>query len=112
MLAGSLGMLPSASLGPQDENGRRRAMYEPVHGTAPDIAGRGVANPLAMIASLGMCLRYSFDMEEAADMVAKAIANVLGQGFRTADIAQDNTRKVGTKEMGAAVLKELQRLAA
>lgn len=111
MLTGSLGMLPSASLGPVDANGRRRAMYEPVHGTAPDIAGQGIANPLAMIASLGMCLRYSFDMEEAADMVSKAIANVLAQGYRTADIMQDNMRRVGTREMGDAVLQELQRLA-
>jgi 3-isopropylmalate dehydrogenase len=110
MLTGSLGMLPSASLGPEDANGRRRAMYEPVHGTAPDIAGQGVANPIAEIASLAMCLRHSFDLGAEADKLEASIANVLGQGFRTADIMQDNMRKAGTAEMGEAILKEFQRL--
>src|SRR3954449_12936397 len=86
MLTGSLGMLPSASLGEADKKGKRKAMYEPVHGSAPDIAGKGIANPIAMIASFGMALRYSFNMGEAADMVDKAIANVLDSGLRTADI--------------------------
>ncbi len=110
MLTGSLGMLPSASLGPEEANGRRRALYEPVHGTAPDIAGQGVANPIAEIASFAMCLRYSFDLGAEADKLEASIANVLGQGFRTADIMQDNMRKAGTAEMGEAILKEFQRL--
>src|ERR1700712_2863758 len=84
MLTGSLGMLPSASLGaPDPKTGKRKAMYEPVHGSAPDIAGQGIANPIAMIASFAMCLRYSFDMIEEADRLDAAIATVLEQGFRT-----------------------------
>jgi 3-isopropylmalate dehydrogenase len=111
MLTGSIGMLPSASLGAPDGKGRRKALYEPVHGSAPDIAGKGAANPLAMIASLAMGLRYSFDMGEAADLVEKAIASVLAAGHRTGDIAQPNRKTVGTAEMGKAVVKELDRLA-
>src|SRR3954451_24007262 len=91
MLTGSLGMLPSASLGAEDASGKRKALYEPVHGSAPDIAGRGLANPIAMIGSLGMALRYSFDLADAADMVEKAIANVLASGARTKDIAGPGT---------------------
>ena len=84
MLTGSLGMLPSASLGAEDaKTGKRPALYEPVHGSAPDIAGRGLANPIAMIGSLGMALRYSFGLTEAADLVERAIANVLAAGLRT-----------------------------
>jgi 3-isopropylmalate dehydrogenase len=112
MLTGSIGMLPSASLGAPDKQGRRKALYEPVHGSAPDIAGKGVANPIAAIASFGMALRYSCDMAHEADMIDKAIANVLAQGFRTGDIMQPNMRKVGTSEMGKAILDELARLAA
>ncbi len=115
MLTGSIGMLPSASLGAPDDTktggGRRKALYEPVHGSAPDIAGKGMANPIAMITSLAMALRYSFDMGEAADMVEKAVTGVLEQGLRTGDIMQDNRRKVGTSEMGKAIVKELDRLA-
>ena len=108
MLTGSLGMLPSASLGaPDPKTGRRKALYEPVHGSAPDIAGKGIANPIAMIASLAMALRYSFGMIETADRVEAAIAAVLDDGLRTADIAQDNRKTVGTAEMGAAILKKL-----
>ena len=88
MLTGSLGMLPSASLGPEDESGRRRALYEPVHGSAPDIAGQGKANPLAMIQSYAMMLRYSFDMGEDADLVEEAVRRVLNSGLRTGDIMQ------------------------
>ena len=111
MLTGSLGMLPSASLGAADEKtGKRKAMYEPVHGSAPDIAGRGLANPIAMISSFGMALRYSFGMGEAADMVDTAIANVLASGIRTADIASKGQNTVGTSEMGDAVVSELGRL--
>ncbi len=108
MLTGSLGMLPSASLGaPDARTGKRRALYEPVHGSAPDIAGKGIANPIAMLASLGMALRYSFGMGEAADRVDAAIATVLEQGYRTADIWSEGTKKVGTTEMGDAVLAAL-----
>ncbi|MEM7428518.1 MAG: 3-isopropylmalate dehydrogenase [Pseudomonadota bacterium] len=113
MLTGSLGMLPSASLGlPDDKTGVRKALYEPVHGSAPDIAGQGLANPIAMIASFGMCLRYSFSMVESADMVDQAIANVLAKGLRTADIMQDGMQQVGTAEMGDAIIEELGVLAA
>ena len=107
MLTGSLGMLPSASLGAADAHGRRRALYEPVHGSAPDIAGKGVANPIATIASLAMCLRYSFFLGDAADRIEAAISKVLDQGLRTADIAQDGSRTVGTKEMGEAIVAAL-----
>jgi 3-isopropylmalate dehydrogenase len=107
MCTGSLGMLPSASLGAEDANGRRRALYEPVHGSAPDIAGRGVANPIATIASFAMCLRYSLDLGAAADKVETAIAGVLDQGLRTADIAQDGCRTVSTREMGEAIVAAL-----
>ena len=112
MLTGSLGMLPSASLGAEDPaTGKRKALYEPVHGSAPDIAGRGLANPIAMIGSLGMALRYSFNLPAAADLVEKAIGNVLASGARTKDIAGPGTNPVGTSEMGDAVLRELQALA-
>jgi 3-isopropylmalate dehydrogenase len=107
MLTGSLGMLPSASLGAADENGRRRALYEPVHGSAPDIAGKDLANPIATIASLAMCLRYSFSLGDIADRIDGAIAQVLDQGLRTADIAQEGCRTVGTREMGEAIVAAL-----
>jgi 3-isopropylmalate dehydrogenase len=109
MATGSLGMLPSASLGAPDANGRRPALYEPVHGSAPDIAGNGVANPIATMASFAMALRYSFDLGDAADRVEAAIAAVLDEGLRTADIAQEGCRTVGTKEMGQAIIKALDR---
>jgi len=107
MLTGSLGMLPSASLGEADAAGRKRAMYEPVHGSAPDIAGKGLANPIAMLASFAMALRYSFDLSREADMLETAIASALDQGLRTGDIMQNGMRQVGTKEMGEAVLAAL-----
>jgi 3-isopropylmalate dehydrogenase len=110
MLTGSLGMLPSASLGAPDADGRRKALYEPVHGSAPDIAGKGLANPIATIASFGMAMRYSFDMSAEADLLDKAIEGALARGLRTGDIMQPNMRKVGTTEMGAAILEELERL--
>jgi 3-isopropylmalate dehydrogenase len=113
MLTGSLGMLPSASLGAADANtGRRKALYEPVHGSAPDIAGKGIANPIAMIASFGMALRYSFDMIAEADLLDRAIAATLDRGLRTADIWSDGMTRVGTTEMAAGVIAELDRLAA
>jgi 3-isopropylmalate dehydrogenase len=110
MLTGSLGMLPSASLGaPDPATGRRKAMYEPVHGSAPDIAGKGLANPIATLASFGMALRYSFGLAEAADRLDKAIAHVLGSGLRTRDIAAQGQNAVSTSEMGAAVVKAMER---
>ena len=111
MLTGSLGMLPSASLGEIDvKTKKRRSLFEPVHGSAPDIAGTGAANPIAMIASFGMALRYSFDMGELADKLDAAIAAVLAKGLRTADIKSEGTIAVNTTEMGEAILKELQAL--
>jgi 3-isopropylmalate dehydrogenase len=113
MLTGSLGMLPSASLGEIDvKTKKRKSLFEPVHGSAPDIAGKGLANPIAMIASFAMALRYSFDMGELADKVDAAIAAVLAKGLRTADIKSEGTRAVSTTEMGEAILKELERLSA
>ena len=112
MLTGSLGMLPSASLGAEDPaTGKRKALYEPVHGSAPDIAGKALANPIAMIGSFAMALRYSFGLGEAADIVEKAVANVLDQGLRTKDIAAAGQNAVSTSEMGDAVLGEVQKLA-
>ena len=113
MLTGSLGMLPSASLGEIDaKTKKRRALYEPVHGSAPDIADKGLANPIAMIASFAMALRYSFGMGKEADLVDRAIAAALAKGLRTADIKSEGTTVVGTAEMGGAILKEMEQLAA
>jgi 3-isopropylmalate dehydrogenase len=113
MLTGSLGMLPSASLGaPDAHTGRRKALYEPVHGSAPDIAGRGLANPIAMIASFGMALRYSFGLGEWADRLDAAIASTLAKGLRTGDIMQPGMTRVGTAEMGDAVIAALDGSAA
>jgi 3-isopropylmalate dehydrogenase len=102
MLTGSIGMLPSASL---DERGK--GLYEPIHGTAPDIAGKGLANPLATILSAAMMLRYSLGQPQAADRIEKAVSRVLASGLRTADIHTAGNRKVGTQEMGDAVLAAL-----
>ncbi len=107
MLTGSLGMLPSASLGAADANGKRKSLYEPVHGSAPDIAGNGIANPIAMLSSLAMCLRYSFNMGEVADKLEGAITSVLDKGLRTGDIMQDGMTKVSTSQMGRAVVEEM-----
>jgi 3-isopropylmalate dehydrogenase len=112
MLTGSLGMLASASLGEADaKTKRRKAMYEPVHGSAPDIAGKGIANPIAMIASFGMALRYSFDMGNEADMIDRAITAALDKGLRTADIKSEGTTAVSTSQMGDAILAELEAMA-
>jgi 3-isopropylmalate dehydrogenase len=112
MLTGSLGMLPSASLGEADpKTKKRKAMYEPVHGSAPDIAGKGAANPIAMIASFGMALRYSFDRGREADLIDQAIAATLAKGLRTADVKSEGCRVVNTAEMGAAIVAELEALA-
>jgi 3-isopropylmalate dehydrogenase len=113
MLTGSLGMLASASLGEADpKTKKRKAMYEPVHGSAPDIAGKGIANPIAMIASFGMALRYSFDRGKEADLIDQAIAATLDKGLRTADIKSEGTKVVTTAQMGDAVIAEMARLAA
>jgi 3-isopropylmalate dehydrogenase len=112
MLTGSLGMLPSASLGEVDpKTKKRKAMYEPVHGSAPDIAGKGMANPIAMLASFGMALRYSFNMGKEADLLDQAIAAALARGLRTADIKSEGCKIVSTKEMGEAIMGELEKLA-
>ncbi len=109
MLTGSLGMLPSAALGATDAmTKRRKSMYEPVHGSAPDIAGTGAANPIAMIASFGMALRYSLNMGEWADRLDTAISACLAKGLRTKDIAGDQQANTNTQQMGDAVLKSLQ----
>ena len=110
MLTGSIGMLPSASLGLPDETGRRKALYEPVHGSAPDIAGEGKANPCACLLSYSMMLRYSFGLGEEADLVDQAVANVLRSGVRTFDIMGDGDISVSTEAMGDALLQELGRL--
>ena len=112
MLTGSLGMLPSASLGEADKSGRRRALYEPVHGSAPDIAGQDLANPLATILSFAMCLRYSFDMMEDANLIEQAVHNVLKGGLRTYDIMSEGMVKVSTTVMGEAVITELEKMTA
>ena len=107
MLTGSLGMLPSASLGAKQKNGKQNALYEPVHGSAPDIAGQGKANPIATILSLAMMLRYSFNMMAEADLVDNAIKKVLKSGLRTGDIMQKGAKQIGTVEMGDAIIKQL-----
>ncbi len=107
MLTGSLGMLPSASLGSIDGTGHGHALYEPVHGSAPDIAGQGIANPLAMVLSYSMMLRYSFDLGEDADLIERAVEKVLAGGLRTGDIMQPGPAKVSTRVMGDAILQEL-----
>jgi 3-isopropylmalate dehydrogenase len=113
MLTGSLGMLPSASLGEADpKTKQRKAMYEPVHGSAPDIAGNGMANPIAMLASFGMALRYSFNMIKEADLLEQAIAAALAKGLRTADIKSEGTTVISTAEMGDAIIAEMETLAA
>ncbi|MFC7334233.1 3-isopropylmalate dehydrogenase [Rhodocista pekingensis] len=112
MLTGSIGMLPSASLGAPDADGKRRALYEPVHGSAPDIAGRDMANPIAMLLSLGMALRWSFDLHTEADMLEQAVQNVLRTGMRTSDIMQPGMARCSTSVMADTILRELDKLAA
>jgi 3-isopropylmalate dehydrogenase len=112
MLTGSLGMLPSATLGAVQPSGKRHALYEPIHGSAPDIAGKGVANPLGQLLSFAMLLRYSFGMDEDATLIEKAAVNVLKNGLRTADIMAPGSARVGTGVMGESILRELDKLAA
>jgi 3-isopropylmalate dehydrogenase len=111
-LTGSIGMLPSASLGAKDAaTGKQPALYEPIHGSAPDIAGKGLANPIACVLSFAMCLRYSFGRIEDAKLLEAAIERVLAEGYRTQDIMQPGMTKVGTTAMTDAILKALGKLA-
>jgi 3-isopropylmalate dehydrogenase len=107
MLTGSLGMLPSASLGAKQANGKQHALYEPIHGSAPDIAGKNIANPLATILSFAMMLRYSFNYQLEADMLELAISQVLNSGIRTADIATAGQNPISCSQMGDEVIKHL-----
>jgi len=108
MLTGSLGLLPSASLGAKDKNGNMRSMYEPVHGSAPDIADKSIANPIATILSFAMALRYSLDLVKEADQLEKAVQDVLDEGLRTKDIISKGMKEVSTSEMGAAIISKLK----
>jgi len=108
MLTGSLGLLPSASLGVKDKNGKMRAMYEPIHGSAPDIAGTGKANPIATILSFSMALRYSLNLDKEADILEKAVQKVLDDGLRTKDILSKGTKEVSTVQMGDAIISKLK----
>ena len=108
MLTGSLGLLPSASLGAKDKNGKMRSMYEPIHGSAPDIEGKGVANPIASILSLSMALRYSLDLDSEADSLDLAVQQVLDDGLRTKDIMSAEKKEVGTSVMGDAFIAKLK----
>jgi 3-isopropylmalate dehydrogenase len=110
MASGSLGMLPSASLGPVDRFGRRKALYEPVHGSAPDIAGKGIANPLGSILSVAMMLRMTLDRPDDADLLEKAVDTALAAGARTADIAEPGATRLSTQQMGDAVLVALEQV--
>ena len=108
MLTGSLGLLPSASLGAKDKNGKMRSMYEPVHGSAPDIAGTGKANPIASILSFSMALRYSLDLDKEADNLDQAVQKVLDEGLRTKDILSKGKKEVSTSQMGDAIISKLK----
>jgi 3-isopropylmalate dehydrogenase len=107
MLTGSLGLLPSASLGAKDKNGKMRAMYEPIHGSAPDIAGKNIANPIASILSFSMALRYSLDLDVEADLLDSAVQQVLDDGLRTKDIMSLGKKEVSTTVMGDAIITKL-----
>jgi len=108
MLTGSLGLLPSASLGAKDKNGKMRSMYEPVHGSAPDIAGTGTANPIATILSFSMALRYSLNLDKEADNIDQAVQKVLDDGLRTKDILSKGKKMVSTTQMGDAIISKLK----
>jgi len=108
MLTGSLGLLPSASLGAKDKNGNMRSLYEPVHGSAPDIAGNGIANPIATILSFAMALKYSLDLDKESNTLEKAVQSVLDEGLRTKDILSKGKKEVSTSEMGDAIISKLQ----
>ena len=108
MLTGSLGLLPSASLGAKDKNGKIRSLYEPVHGSAPDIAGKNIANPIATIMSLSMALKYSLDLPKESDLLESAVQNVLNEGFRTKDIMSVGKKELSTSQMGDAIISKLK----
>ena len=108
MLTGSLGLLPSASLGAKDKNGNIRSMYEPVHGSAPDIAGKGLANPIATILSFAMALKYSLNLDKEAETLEKSVQSVLDDGLRTKDILSQGTKEVSTTQMGDAIISKLK----
>ena len=108
MLTGSLGLLPSASLGAKDKNGNIRSMYEPVHGSAPDIAGKGIANPIASILSFAMALKYSLNLDKEADILENAVQEVLDVGLRTKDIISKGMKEVSTSQMGDAIISKLK----
>jgi 3-isopropylmalate dehydrogenase len=108
MLTGSLGLLPSASLGAKDKNGKMRAMYEPIHGSAPDIAGTEKANPIAAILSFSMALRYSLNLDQEADNLEQAVQGVLDDGLRTKDILSHGKKEVSTSQMGDAIISKLK----
>ena len=108
MLTGSLGLLPSASLGAKDKNGKIRSLYEPVHGSAPDIAGKNIANPIATILSLSMALRYSLDLDKEANLLDAAVQKVLDDGLRTKDIMSADKKEVTTTDMGDAIISKLK----
>jgi 3-isopropylmalate dehydrogenase len=110
MVSGSLGMLPSASIGPRRADGRRSALYEPIHGSAPDIAGQGIANPIGAIRSFAMCLRHSLDRPQDASLLERAVEAALTAGARTRDIASAGQSELSTTMMTDAVLAELTRL--
>jgi 3-isopropylmalate dehydrogenase len=110
MLTGSLGMLPSASLGAKKADGSQAALYEPVHGSAPDIAGKNLANPIATILSLAMMFKYSFGYSAESDVIEKAVENVLAKGIRTSDIAVGSENKVSCDKMGDEILEEIKRI--
>ena len=108
MLTGSLGLLPSASLGSKDKNGRVRSLYEPVHGSAPDIAGKNIANPIATILSFAMALKYSLNLDKEAELLNTSVQNVLDSGLRTKDIMSVGKKEVSTSEMGDAIISNLK----
>ena len=108
MLTGSLGLLPSASLGTKDKNGNIRSMYEPVHGSAPDIAGKGIANPIASILSFAMALKYSLNLDKEADILENAVQEALDEGLRTKDIISKGMKEVSTSQMGDAIISKLK----
>ena len=108
MLTGSLGLLPSASLGSKNKEGNMRSMYEPVHGSAPDIAGKGIANPIATILSFAMALKYSLNLDKEASNLEKAVQAVLDDGLRTKDILSKGNKEVSTKQMGEAIISKLK----
>ena len=109
MLTGSLGMLPSASLGEVDSSGMRKSLYEPVHGSAPDISGKGIANPIATILSFAMCLKYSFNMDRESDILNKSVNNVLSSGYKTVDLIGDENKNLSTSEMGDQIVSEIRK---